>query len=158
LAQRPNDDTPQGDATMSTCHCEATDRHFTPDRARADLAGYRRRGPTGTARTMLSALSAADLAAETMLDIGGGIGVLHHELLDRGVRRAVHVEAAEAFLDVARAEAIRRGHEERVEFRHGDGVVLAAELDEADLVTLDRVICCYPELDALITATTRKAR
>jgi SAM-dependent methyltransferase len=142
---------------MPRCHCEATDRHFTPARARQELVTYRRRGPTGTARLILNSLRDVNLAAETVLDVGAGIGVLHHELLERGVQRAVHLEVANAYLDAAQEETARRGHQHRVHFRRGDIATLAAELAPADLVTLDRVLCCSPELDALIEVSARKA-
>ena len=142
---------------MPSCHCVATDRHFTPARAQTELAKYRQRGPSGTARLILKCLS--DLAAtpRTLLDIGAGIGVLHHELLERGVGRAVHLEAAAGYVAAAERESARRGHEGRVVFRHGDFVSLASELGSAELVTLDRVVCCYPELEPLILLSAEKA-
>ena len=47
---------------------------------------------------LLRGLEANIPAGATLLDIGGGVGVLHHELLDRGVSRAWEVDA-----DVARS-------------------------------------------------------
>jgi hypothetical protein len=44
-----------------------------------------------------------------------------------------------------------------VSFRHGDLVTLAADLAPADLVTMDRVVCCYPDLEPLIRVSTEKA-
>ena len=142
---------------MASCHCVATDRHFTPARAQAELARYRRRGPAGTARLILKSLSDLGIAPQTLLDIGAGIGVLHHELVGRGVGRAVHVEAAAAYVAAAQEEAKRRGHQDRVQFRPGDFVGLASELGSADLVTLDRVVCCYPELEPLVSLSADKA-
>lgn len=143
---------------MPSCHCEDIDRHFTLERARDDLAAYRRRGPTGTARLILKVLGDAGFTPETLLDVGAGIGVLHHELLDRGVQQAVHLEVAGAFVEVARGETARRGHQDRVCFQQGDLVSLAADVAGADLVTLDRVVCCYPDVDALVAVSARKAR
>ena len=142
---------------MPSCHCAATDRHFTPERAHAELVQYRRRGPSGTARLILDSLGDLGIRPQTLLDVGAGIGVLHHELLERGVGRAVHLEAAAAYVAAAVAEAERRGQRGRVQFRHGDLVSLAPELGSADLVTLDRVVCCYPELDPLVSLSAAKA-
>lgn len=142
---------------MSSCHCIATDRHFTPARAVAELADYRRRGPRGTARLILESLADVGITPHTLLDVGAGIGVLHHELLARGVKRAVHLEAAAAYVASAEEEAVRRGHQGRVQFRHGDFVSLAPDLGSADLVTLDRVVCCYPELEPLVHLSAAKA-
>jgi magnesium-protoporphyrin O-methyltransferase len=142
-----------------TCHCEATDLHFGPARAEEELATYRRRGPTGTARRLLGMVRRAGIHADTLLDIGGGVGVLVHELLtDNGAGAAVYVEAARAYVDAARQESTRRGHRERVRFLHGDFNALASAVGPADLVTLDRVLCCYPELDPLLLASAARAR
>jgi magnesium-protoporphyrin O-methyltransferase len=141
-----------------TCHCEAADRHFGPARAQKELAAYRRRGPTGTARLLLRTVRECHARAETLLDIGAGVGVLHHELLADGVGAAVHVEAARAYVQAARDEADRRGQAGRVHFLHGDFLALAPAIAPADLVTLDRVLCCYPELEPLFLASAACAR
>src|SRR5688572_21687218 len=130
---------------MSCYHCEATERHFGEAHAEEDLRRYRKRGPDKTTRILLDGLMAQDLAGATLLDVGGGIGVIPHELLARGVTGATLVDAASSYLTAAGAEAQRRGHRERIKFVHGDFVPLAGQLPEADLVTLDRVVCCYPD-------------
>jgi 16S rRNA G966 N2-methylase RsmD len=140
------------------CGCEAIDRHFAASRAAKELDVYLRRGPTGTARVILNALHGLPGSVQSVLDIGAGIGVLHHELLDRGARSAVHVEAARAYVDAARRESERRGHAERVKFLHGDFLALGPSVESADLVTLDRVVCCYPALEPLVTLSAEKAR
>jgi hypothetical protein len=142
---------------MPSCHCAATDRHFTPARAQAELARYRQRGPSGTARLILESLSDLGVTPRTLLDIGAGIGVLHHELLARGVERALHLEAAAAYVVAAEQETERRGQRGRVDFRHGEFVSLAAELGSAELVALDRVVCCYPELEPMVSLSAAKA-
>lgn len=142
----------------SACCCASADRHFTSVRAQTELRRYQRRGPTGTARRLLRMLAESQVRADTLLDIGAGIGVLHHELLARGTRSAVHVEAATAYVEAARDEAIRRGQSDRITFVHGDVVDVAPQLTPADLVTLDRVICCYPALESLVQTTSAKAR
>lgn len=74
----------------SPCCCAPADRQFTPARAQSELRRYRRRGPTGTARRILRMLSESRVQAETLFDVGAGIGVLHHELLDRGAPLRIH--------------------------------------------------------------------
>jgi magnesium-protoporphyrin O-methyltransferase len=94
----------------------------------------------------------------TLLDIGGGIGVIDHELLAAGAGSAVHVDASEAAVRAATEEAARRGTTGRLEFRRGDFVVLAEGIEAADLVTLDRVICCYADMEQLVTSSAIRAR
>jgi len=140
------------------CNCEAIEAHFTPARAEQELRRYRRRGPTGTARTLLRLLRRIRIRADTLLDVGAGAGVLHHELLGGEVQSATHVEASTAYLQAARAESGRRGHGARVRFEHGDFLSVAPELAPADLVTLDRVLCCYPGLEPLVRESAAKTR
>lgn len=70
------------------------------------------------------------------------------ELLEIGVKRAVAVDASEAYVAAARNEANRCGRAEAVDCRHGDFVTLASHFQPATVVTLDRVICCYPAYPA----------
>ena len=61
------------DRRMSACcGCEAIDRHFAASRAEKELGTYLRRGPTGTARVILSALQGLPGPVESVLDIGAG--------------------------------------------------------------------------------------
>jgi hypothetical protein len=83
---------------------------------------------------------------------------VHHELLDAGARSAIHVDASRPSIRLAREEGVRRGHAERVTFVEGDFVGLADGIPPADIVTLDRVICCYPDMERLVAASASKAQ
>jgi hypothetical protein len=110
-----------------------------------------------TARILLKALRPRTPEIANLLDIGGGVGVILHELLDSSAMDATFVEMASAYLQVAREEAEKRGYANRVRFMQGDFVAIAGNIAEADLVTLDRVVCCYPEAKPLIEASTSRA-
>lgn len=125
---------------------------------RRELNGYRRKGPRKTTRMLLDAVKAQGIEGATLLDIGGGVGVIQHELLRAGAGRATGVDAAPAYIEAAREEARRQGYSDRVEQRHGDFVELAGELEPADVVTLDRVICCYPDVKGLVKLSADRAR
>ena len=73
-------------------NCCAIDAHFGRERAEDDVARYREVGPEGTTRMLLELLPADAWAAEHVLDIGGGVGMLALELLDRNAERATLVE------------------------------------------------------------------
>jgi magnesium-protoporphyrin O-methyltransferase len=94
----------------------------------------------------------------TLLDIGSGIGTIPHELLASDLAGAIVVEASAAYLNVSENEAARRGHRDRLTYYHGDFVELAGTLPPADIVTLDRVICCYPDMEKLVEASVAKAK
>jgi magnesium-protoporphyrin O-methyltransferase len=106
---------------------------------------------------LIAALEAAGVEGLTLLDIGGGVGILQHELLKDGAARAVAVDASSAYLQAARQEAERRGHADRVTYHQGDFVELASRLPQADIVTLEKVICCYPDMRALVGLSSARA-
>ena len=143
---------------MSCCSHECFESTFDDRHAAKQLKRYRRRGPNATTRMLLDSLRAAGIRDASVLDVGAGIGIVHHELLADGARSAVHVDAAVPHMRVAREESARRGHEERVTFVHGDFVALADGISPADVVTLDRVICCYPDMEGLVAASAAKTQ
>ena len=125
--------------------------------AEHDLRRYRRRGPSKPTRMLLDAIRREGVEGATLLDVGGGVGVVGLELLDAGARQATGVEASAAYVRAAQAEAARRGHGDRVEYRIGDFVELADGVAPADVVTLDRVICCYPDMESLVARSADRA-
>jgi magnesium-protoporphyrin O-methyltransferase len=74
------------------------------------------------------------------------------------VNSATNVDASTAYLEAARQEAERQGHAERLSFHHGDFVELDRDIAPADIVTLDRVICCYHDMQALVGLSSARAR
>lgn len=144
---------------MTCCdHCADAEGLFGDRAARRDLRRFRRKGPNPATRQLLEMLPREEIAGGTLLDVGGGVGAIQHELLAAGMARAVQVDASAAYLRVSREEGERRGHAERVEYRYGDFVELAPGLDDADVVTMDRVVCCYPDMPRLVEASTSQAR
>ena len=86
----------------------------------------------------------------TVLDIGGGIGVIDQELLRDGASRATLADASHASVLVARQAADAAGLADRMTFVQGDAVRRADEIGVADVVSLDRVICCYRDVESLV--------
>jgi len=144
---------------MSACHCCAPDQQFDQRQAQGDLKRLHRHGPDRTTKQILAAIQRHPLpAAPTLLDIGGGIGTIHHTLLDHGFAEATHVDASRAYLAVAAAEADRLGHRSRVMLTHADFRTVAPAAAPADVVTLDRVVCCDPDFAGLLGAAADHAR
>ena len=132
--------------------CEITDNAFSEAEAKAELRNYRRRGPMNQTKLILEAIRSLGLKDANLLDIGGGIGAIHHELLEDVAREATHVDASSAYLKQAKQEAARRGHSDSIRFIHADFTDVASEVRQSDIVTLDRVVCCYPNFRGLLTA------
>ena len=138
--------------------CEITDRAFSEAEARAELKDYRKRGPAKQTKLLLQAIRSMDFKNAHLLDIGGGIGAIHHELLKDVADQATHVDASSAYLKEAKQEAARLGHRDRVNFIHADFTDVASEFPKADIVTLDRVVCCYPDFRGLLKAAAEHSR
>ena len=144
-----------------SCCCSsvgtAADRQFNEKRATKDLAQYRTKGPGSTARLLLAGIANAGQPQGRLLDIGAGVGALTFELLERGLTEAVGVDLSPAYVAAASAEAARRGRTDSVRFVHGDFVGIASQLLPADVVTLDRVVCCHAEYERLLDESARLA-
>ena len=145
---------------MSCSQCSGIEDQFDAAAVRKKLRHYRRRGPDHTTRLLIDglrdALEASELRDGVLLDIGGGLGAIHHALLDGRVTRAIHVDASTAQIAAAREETERQGHSARVEFVAGDFVAVADQVPTADVVTLDRVICCFDDMDGLVSRSAGK--
>jgi magnesium-protoporphyrin O-methyltransferase len=143
---------------MTCCpHCQGADRFFNERVAAADLRQYRLHGATGTTKVLLDALTSVGVAGMSLLDIGGGIGVIQHELQAAGVAEITGVDASRAYLALARQEAERRGYV-AAGYIYGDFVALADQITAADIVTLDRVVCCYPDMAGLMNSASARAK
>lgn len=143
---------------MAACHSCATADQFDAATAERDLRRLRRRGPDAPTQRLIAAVEARRLPPQsTLLDIGGGVGTIHHVLLDRGFSRATHLDASGAYLTAAADEARRRGHAGRVQFLLAAFPAEAPALPPADVVTLHRVVCCDPDYRGLLGAAARHA-
>ncbi len=135
----------------------ANQRQFSDVIARRDLRRYRTRGPDSTTRLLRDAILEAG-NGKTVLDVGGGVGALCFELLAMGAERATVVDAAPAYLAAAGEEATRRNLSARLKVVHGDFVAIAGDVVPADVVTMDRVVCCYPAYRPLLEAALERSR
>jgi len=142
---------------MDCPQCEGIELE-TREWAREDLESYRAGNLAKTTPMLITALTTLGAQGRDLLDIGGGVGAIQLQLLAAGATTATSVDASAAYIEVAREEARSLGLAERISYHHGDFVALAGEIPEADIVTLDRVICCYHDAVALVSLSAAKAR
>lgn len=126
--------------------------------AASQLRKYREKGPIASTQALIDALKSEGVEGTTVLDIGGGIGAVQHELIAAGAAHATSVDASAAYLGAAREESTRRGLADRVTYRHGDFVELAESISPADIVTLDRVLNVYPDWELLAALSAARAQ
>src|SRR5438094_7149788 len=90
---------------------------FSERSARAEAKRYRRKGLDATSRRIFDFVKKQGVEGRTVLEVGGGIGVIQIELLKAGAARAVSVELTPTYEEEATALLREMGLEERVERR-----------------------------------------
>src|SRR4029453_4273363 len=138
------------------CRPEAYGAVFSEKSARRALRRYRRRGLDRLSSRMARVLRDQGVGGP-VLEAGGGIGALGIELLEAGADRATNVELSPEYEAAAAELARERGVEDRVERRVGD-FVTEDEVGAADAVVMNRVVCCYPNYEALVGTAAERAR
>ena len=144
---------------MPCCsQCAGIEEEFNARVAARELRQFHRRGPGAATRMLLEAIRARGVTGLSLLDIGGGVGVIQHELVRAGIDQITSVDASSSYVAVQRAEAERLGYTTRATHLTGDFVALADRIPDIDIVTLDRVICCYPDMRSLVSLSAARAR
>jgi hypothetical protein len=143
---------------MSCSQCIGIESKFNQKKATQELQEYQKEGPIKTTRILIDAIISEGISGTTLLDIGGGVGAIQHELLKAGVKRCINVEVSQAYIGAAKKEALRQGHADKIDHMHGDFVDLAANIPQYDTVTLDRVVCCYHDVDGLVETSSALAK
>jgi spermidine synthase len=132
---------------------------FSPRLARRSIRRHRERGLDELERGMIAAGATDGLAGARVLEIGGGIGALQAVLLEEGAAEGEIVELVAAYEPYARELARDLGLEERVAFRVVDVIEHPDAVQPADVVVLNRVVCCSPDgirLTAVAAALARR--
>lgn len=141
---------------MTGCCARDYEKVFGRKTAARDARRFRRRGLRGSAKALTEL--AGDVRGATVLEVGGGVGAIEIELLEKGATSATNVELAATYEDAARALLAERGLTGRVDRRVGDFVAEAGALPAHDVVVMHRVVCCYPDVNALVGAGADHAR
>lgn len=92
----------------------------------------------------------------TLLELGSGSGALMVALLELGADRADGIDLSLEAIAAARRRAEGAGVADRTSFTLGDGAQVP--LTAHDWVVMDRVICCYPDVEALLANAIPAAR
>jgi 2-polyprenyl-3-methyl-5-hydroxy-6-metoxy-1,4-benzoquinol methylase len=138
------------------CASRDYEKLFGKRTAAHDARRYRKRGLTGSARELVAL--AGDVREASVLEVGGGVGSIELELLAAGAARATNIELSGQYEQEATKLLDEHGLVDRVERRVGDFVEDADAIDPHDVVVMHRVVCCYPDADALVGAAAERAR
>ena len=142
----------------SCCQPDDYDKVFDEKHARTKARDYARGGLTGDARRIVDFIRGRMPQGYDVLEVGGGVGEIQLELLKTGAAHVTNVELATRYETIASDLLRERGFTDRVERRLGDFVREAGAVPAVDVVVMNRVVCCYPDADALVGAAADHAR
>lgn len=144
---------------MSGC-CDPSGyrRMFNTEVARRYARTFERKGLDATAGPMVEALAERGIEGCSVLEIGAGAGTAMISMIDVGAARAVGIDISAAYEPVARSLFEGRGIGDAVAWHTGDFVEIAEQVDAADVVFGNRVVCCYPVMEGMVDAAAAKAK
>jgi len=141
---------------MTSCCARDYEKVFGRKTAARDARRFRRRGLRGSAKAVSEL--AGDVRGATVLEVGGGVGAIEIALLERGATSATNVELASTYEDAAHGLLAEHDLAARVDRRIADFVAEADAIPAHDVVVMHRVVCCYPDVEALVGAGAAHAR
>ena len=143
---------------VDCCEGDGYDGVFNDRFAKRVAKRYRKRGLNDTSRRMVEYLTEHGINGATVLEIGGGVGEIQVELLRRGASHATNLEISENYEQQAEQLLDESGLTGRVTRRFLDIAQSPGEVAPADVVVLHRVVCCYEDYEALLSAAGGHAR
>jgi hypothetical protein len=142
---------------VTCCRSGSCEQMFGSRFARRSLKRYRRNGLDDIERALVASV-VQGIEGSSVLEIGGGVGAVQAELLAAGAERGEVVELVAAYEPYARELAEERGFAKRTRFRVVDLLEEPAGVDPADVVVLNRVVCCTPDGVRLTAVAAQLAR
>ena len=133
-------------------------RIFSEKNAAGEAKRYRRKGLDGTSKRIFDFIRERGVEGKTLLEVGGGIGAIEIELLKAGMARAINVELTPTYEAAADELLVEAGLTDQVERMVMDFAQAGPEVKTADVVVMNRVICCYPDMPKLASAAVERTR
>jgi magnesium-protoporphyrin O-methyltransferase len=139
-------------------HCCGADLFFNKKTAAKEYRRYLKKGPARATAKIIQQLQQQDIARKSLIDVGGGIGALQWWFLEQGGRQTTDIDASSGYLSQAQSHASEKGWHDKTRFVEGDCTDVYDNLEAADFITLDKVVCCYPDYKEILSATCEKAK
>ena len=142
---------------MDCCEPSGYRHLFNTKEADGKLKRYLKNGTNTVATRLVDALVSDGVDDQTVIDVGCGIGILYSELIEQGAKSATGVEMSDGYEKTARQLHELKGVTGRVKRVTLDFTEAGDSVAPADIVVLDRVVCCYPDWEKLLTSVTEHA-
>jgi len=131
---------------------------FSERNAWAERKRYRKKGLDPLSKKVAETVKDGGVEGRTLLEVGGGLGAIQVELLKAGLERSVNVELTATYEGAAAKLLEDERLTEKVQREILDFATRGDTVEPADVVVLNRVLCCYPEMPRLATAAADHAR
>jgi len=117
---------------------------------------YKSNGLTASSQVLLDFISNKGLVGKTVLEIGCGTGFFSLETLRHGASSCLGVDLSSAAIH----EANEFAKESCLQYRARFDVADAASIRQpaSDVVVMDKVLCCYPDAEALLKTASDSSR
>jgi SAM-dependent methyltransferase len=117
---------------------------------------YKSNGLTTSSQVLLDFLSKRGLIGKTVLEIGCGTGFFALETLRSGAISCMGVDLSSAAIHEANELAKESGLQDRARFEVANAA--STRQPASDVVIMDKVLCCYPDADALLKTASDSSR
>jgi predicted TPR repeat methyltransferase len=117
---------------------------------------YKSKGLTSSSQVLLDFISKKGLLGKTVLEIGCGTGFFSLETLRSGASSCVGVDLSSAAIHEANEFAKESGLQDRARFEVANAA--SSPQPASDVVVMDKVLCCYPDADALLKTGAESSR
>ncbi|MDZ7345044.1 MAG: methyltransferase domain-containing protein [candidate division KSB1 bacterium] len=141
----------------TSSNLEGTNQFFNTQARRMEKY-FRKKGLRKEQRYLVEGIRRNGIDHGKILEIGCGVGGLHLSLLKDGAGQATGFDISEKMIETARRLAAEMGLQERTQYWQGDFVARHDQAPLADITILDKVICCYENVSALIAYSAGKTR
>jgi 2-polyprenyl-3-methyl-5-hydroxy-6-metoxy-1,4-benzoquinol methylase len=142
---------------MECCSEDLLEKQFDEEKVASRVNQYNSKGINKETKILIESLKSMGIDGCSLLDIGCGLGLIGAELLKSGIAKVNNIEASSSYLEAAKTESKKRNLTDKTSFTLGNFVDVAEQTSAADIVTLDKVICCYDELEPLVKSSSDKA-
>jgi tRNA1(Val) A37 N6-methylase TrmN6 len=139
-------------------HCCGADLFFNKKKAIKEYRKYLKKGPVKATAKIIQQLQEQDIEGKSLIDIGGGIGAIQWWFLQSGGKESIDIDASTGYLKQAQEHANQNDWQDKAQFLMGDCIEVYPQVDEAHFITLDKVVCCYPNYIEILSATCDKAK
>ena len=136
-------------------HCCGADQLFDSKTAKKQYKKYLKKGPSKVTKKLIGQLEKNNTGV-SLLDVGGGIGAIQWWFLNQGGKHTFGVDASTGYTALVQEHAAKNNLKEITQFMIGDFTAIADDLPQVDHVTLDKVICCYPDFEAILNLACTK--